>query len=288
VQSATVAQAQAPLARGISEQRAEATAEWTRNNLSNNSFAIDPSAFPAGDATGEQPSAASTREPRGPQRAAAASDTADNARPRRNHGRTTGFAQHDGGMNWHNNPIANVSAGLDGTPRDRGVTAADVFHDTMAQTAPSTVPNMPLLHGRGGDENLFSTEQRGQVGGTQDTEAVDLHSPSLRRRVAPRLDNALASECVALNLPRPGRPPESSSAPLVQHSLHHITITNDTEPRSVRNLRRANHVGLQNALVALGAADFAFYADRIEWEQEWKRQSLARAPKRLPDERAAE
>jgi hypothetical protein len=298
IRSAAVGQAQELLARGVSEQRAEETAEWTRNYLSNNTFAIDPSAFPYGDATGEQPSTVSTRESRGPRQPAAASDTADHARPRRNHGRSTGFAWHDGVMNWRNNAIANGSAGLDGAPRDRVVEAVDAFHDTMAQTAPSNVTSRSLPHGRGGDENLFNTEQREQVGGNQDNEAGNPYSPSLLRREAPRLHGTVRQDTVsaprtddALALggaSRPARPPESSGAPLVRRALRHIMITNSTESRSERNLRRANHVGLQNALDALGAADFAFYADRIVWQEEWKRQSLARAPKRLPDERAAE
>jgi hypothetical protein len=153
---------------------------------------------------------------------------------------------------------------------------------TDMEASPSNGTNISLLHGRSGDENLFSTEQRERVGGTQDTEAGDPDSPFLLRRVAPRLDDGLARERVAPNLPRPGRAPESSGAP-----LRRITITNDTESRSERNLRRANHAGLQKALEALDVTDFAFYADTLAWEQEWKRQSLARAPKRLPAERAA-
>jgi hypothetical protein len=209
-QAAAVAQAQAPLARVISEQRAESAAVWTRNYLSNNSFAIDPSAFPDGDATGEQ-------------------------------------------------------------------------HDAMAQAAPSNVTNVSLPHGRDGDENLFSTEQTERVGGTQDTEAVDPRSSSLLRRGAPRPDDGLARESVAPNRPRPRRAPEASGAP-----LRRITITNDTESRDVQDRRRANHRGLQTALYALDVSDFASLADVLAWEQEWKRQSRARAPQRPQNERAAE
>ena len=65
-------------------------------------------------------------------------------------------------------------------------------------------------------------------------------------------------------------------------------ITNNTESRNVRNLRRANDVALQNALTVLGADRVASPEDETAWQEEWTRQSLARAPKRSRDEYAAE
>ena len=65
-------------------------------------------------------------------------------------------------------------------------------------------------------------------------------------------------------------------------------ITSNTESRNVRNLRQANDVALQNAMAILGADRFASPEDRIVWQEEWTRQSLARAPKRSRNESAAE
>jgi hypothetical protein len=65
-------------------------------------------------------------------------------------------------------------------------------------------------------------------------------------------------------------------------------VTNNTESRNARNLRQANDVALQKALDILGADHFASPEDRTVWQEEWTRQSLARAPKRSRNENAAE
>ena len=65
----------------------------------------------------------------------------------------------------------------------------------------------------------------------------------------------------------------------VRLALDQLPPRNDTETGDETNLRRANNAALQTALELLGAHIFASNEDMMWWQQEFRRQSIARAPR---------
>jgi len=297
--SAILGQAREPLPRGDSRQPDEhaghgtpmTSAEWRENYLSTNSYAIDNSAFPDVDAASELPSTVTTQASDRPRPQAAAPDMANTAPVLRGLRRSTGFAYHEGVMNYAQNAIANGSAGRAEDSTESVHHAVNALQDALEQTAPTEVTDVAQPH----DENLFNPEPGDQAGAGPGNDAMDPYAASLLQRVAPRLHGPVRRDVASAletddaidrgRAPRPAHSTTSSGASLVRRALRHIMITNNTESRNVRNRRRANDVGLQNALDILGANDFASPEDRFAWDEEWARQSLARAPKKLPNRR---
>jgi hypothetical protein len=251
--------------RGISERQAESNSRWAQRYLANNSYAIDPSAFPDADEAQEQHEAEVSADlPHGP-------DGDENLFRGERRARI-GETQNTGAG------VARPSSALrreaprpfDG-PRDTNRTGAvpEGYHvgRRVVPEAEIAYERRPLPY-----EDIATnlSGRTAEIEIIRHTEAGGERSSSVLRRVAQ-------------NPSRPRRAPEASGAP-----LRRVTITNDTDSGGERNRQRANHVKLQKYLDVLGVEKFASPMDRMAWRGEWQRRSLAMAPKRLPTGHAAE